>query len=1131
MITSLKLKGFKSLGAEYNFEFSRNFTAIVGPNGSGKSNILDALKWILGEGAASGLRITRQSDLLFQGSKSVDKAELTEVILRLSSDDDKGTLKRIYSDETGSILTFDGKKITLQELEAVKSRFNLNGEGFALIGQGEISAAIHQRPRERRRQLDELFKISHYREKREDTLKRLTEHKEESQRIQTLIAELEQRRSEISDDVKIAVQAQGIIDNLEIIRREYYLFKRSENERNESDLQAQKHNIISELDKLRRYSRFWRLALKYYEEKLTSGVSQENYKSQLEEINSRKNSIHRLAFQSASQVHSIQERRKFLVDELAKLQAQKLLIAEERRTAQDEKNNLSQEVRVKKEEFSERKRIFQEAQLQAQRDSSKRTKLLEDIANFTLKRSKLAADINALGTSEKNNLQEIQKLQAQQKEKQIIIDKLSERKKALDEKFTSLSISSRKQNSEVKAIRQELNTLENRYNSLSSTNIYSTGIFPEPVRLILEASKKNLLQSKPQAAADVFSCLSSDVAEAIEAYLGIRQYYLLVHTIEEAQEGINMLKRTKSGRVTYLALERCRPRNIDTRINVGGKVTGWAMDLITVKDEWINAISHLMGDLLIVEDYDTAGKLMREGVRFPIATLEGEVFAPSGAISGGVSRQRAGAVVAKQKFDEVNAQLETLRNSINEVKETLQDGLEREKNLRLEFEEVSNQLEAVRDEINSAQRELKSTTRELERIISEHMNSEAHSQKLLEDFDETGRILQELEITLAELPDPHEVSYEHVISPLERELTLLQDKLNVTAALYKRVNDEFITVTANIERTQGEISSGESLEDEHRKKLSELGREKVRAYREELELRRQAEKHKDESANVKSKLEFVRAKVDKLNSNISSVNNQVSEFEAKILQIENEINQLIELWGEKYPYDPDEARQIDNFRELSSSMRRLERELKVLGDYNLGALSEDKSLISRVEFLTEQLEDVNNAAEELSTWIENIDAKVENEFTASMRRIDARFNELFQRLFGGGEAHLKLQPAQSIWDRGVEIFAQPPGKNLQNMTSLSGGEQSLTSTALIFATLEEAKTPLAVLDEIDAALDEYNLLRLAELIKEYSRTIQIIAMTHRRITMESADILYGVTMFESEPGLTQTTAIDPKNFN
>ena len=209
-------------------------------------------------------------------------------------------------------------------------------------------------------------------------------------------------------------------------------------------------------------------------------------------------------------------------------------------------------------------------------------------------------------------------------------------------------------------------------------------------------------------------------------------------------------------------------------------------------------------------------------------------------------------------------------------------------------------------------------------------------------------------------------------------------------------------------------------------------------------------------------------------------------------------------------------------------MRKLERELKALGVYNLGALSEDQSLIERTDFLEEQLEDARMASDELKLLIEETDKQVETLFMTALQNIDRRFNELFNRLFGGGEARLQVQEGDNIWDRGVEIYARPPGKQLHNITQLSGGEQSLTAIAHLFASLEVAGVPLAVLDEVDAALDEYNLIRFATLAKEYSKTIQLLVMTHRRTTMEQADIIYGVTMVE--PGLSRIVGINIEDY-
>ncbi len=219
---------------------------------------------------------------------------------------------------------------------------------------------------------------------------------------------------------------------------------------------------------------------------------------------------------------------------------------------------------------------------------------------------------------------------------------------------------------------------------------------------------------------------------------------------------------------------------------------------------------------------------------------------------------------------------------------------------------------------------------------------------------------------------------------------------------------------------------------------------------------------------------------------------------------------------------------MEGGRDLTGALRRLERDLKALGPYNLGALSEDVSLTERVDFLSEQLEDVRNGVDELKHLISETDSQVEAIFTRAMTEIDARFNALFQRLFAGGEARLILQEDGEIWDRGVEIYARPPGKRLQNISQLSGGEQSLTAIAHLFAALEAAQMPLAVLGEADAALDEYNLIRFSDLAREYSRSLQLIVMTHRRTTMERADRSYGVTMVE--PGLSRTVSIDVEDY-
>ncbi len=1114
-ISSLRLKGFKSFGTQCDFAFSQNFTAIVGPNGSGKSNILDALKWILGEASASGLRITRQSDLLFQGSGSSPPASSAEVTLRLTGGNERSTLRRIYSQEAGSSLYVDGRKILLQELDSVKQRFGLEGEGFALIGQGEISQTIHQRPKERRKQLDALFGIERYREKRDDSLKKLQDAQSEAGRIKTLIDELQARRSEISEEVDVAVQAQGIMDSLEVLRHDYYFVKRYNCEREQSEFELQRHILESRLEGLERWGRLWAFGLKSYEERLKGYDGNEKYTARLEALTSRKDAIHRKAFRLSAQVRDIKARRKILTDELDTLTVQREALSQERERTHSEHEKLGIELRGKKEEYSQREAEIRKSQNEAKAVITRRKKVLDDMAGLRLNLSRKEAELKA-SSSNDAILHEISESESELSSHQELLTRLNDRKASLEEEFTRLSQSYQQKASEIQAIRRELSHSESQYNQISGTfNL------PEPVRIILTAAEKNILLSRPKAAADVFTCSSPEVAEAVEAFLGGRQYWLLVHTMEEAQEGIDFLKLNRAGRATYLALERCRARERDYRLAFGDGVIGWVMDLVSVADEWKAAISHMMGDLLIVRDYATGAEIVRHGARFPVATAEGDIFASNGTVSGGAIRQKSGAVTSRQKAQEISAKITELTGKLEALSES-------EREIRSQAEETEARLEDVRSEINAEQRALKSVSKNLERLRNEKAELESRSQKLSREIEDMAGKIEALEAELSGLPEVHEDDSEALLSPLRNEIRLLTERLNVTRTLYERVDGDYSRAVAGIERAEAEISSGLETERANREELSRLGREKVSAYREELSLRQEIAKKHNEFAGAMRRLEAVRKKSARSSENISAMKGNISQIDGKIAHVEAECSQLIELWEEKYPYDAGEASTTEGGRELTSSLRKLERELKSLGAYNLGYISEDQSLAERIDFLTDQLDDVNTSADELTALIADTDSQVERSFTASMSKIDSRFNELFVRLFGGGEARLTLQDGDSVWDRGVEIFARPPGKKLQNISQLSGGEQSLTSIALIFATLEAAGSPLAVLDEVDAALDEYNLVRFAELAREYSHSVQIIAMTHRRATMERADLIYGVTMIEA--GLSATVGINPENY-
>ena len=1132
-IEHLHLKGFKSFGSCCEFSFPAGFTAIVGPNGSGKSNILDGLRWILGEGSPSALRIVRQSDLLFQGSATVPPAREAEVTLRLSGADGTATLRRQYSAEGGAVLQVDGVRIRMQDLDEVKARFMLEGESFAFIGQGEVSEAIHQRPMQRRHHLELLFGIDRYRRRREETNLRLESALAEVQRIETLIRELENRREEIAPEVAVAVEAQGILDNLEVLRRDFYFSRRFALEDRERGLRSQQQSLRAHEDLARQWHGLWRSAVSAAEERLRSqGFDESAFLAREQEFAARKGALRRQAFQTWTRVRAILGERSVLDEERGRLEEEeRLLLAERERTRAEE---ALQEARLAElqQALAERLKEMEESRASLERERLRRQALRDEHAERSLFVSRSEARLRALSAAEEEGRVELACLREERERLEggtgePELAHWEERHRTLAEAHAAAYTACQKDAAVLQQLRSERTRQEAELDALKENT--ESSLYPEPVRLLLSASRLNRMRSRPEVAAEAFSC-PSGIAPALEAYLGGRQFWLLVRTLDEAQEGIELLKQRRAGRATYLPLERCRPRDRDARFRLPSTgVVGWAMDLIQVRSPWEPALLHMMGDLLIVEDFALGSGLAKQGARFPIATLDGEVFAPSGTVSGGRGRQRASAIVVNQQIAQAQEAIEELCRRIEEADGALRADEAREQELSTARDGAAAELERLRTDAAASTRALAALRASVERLEADRAQGAARAEELKADLRSSGERTKALEEELSGLNEiADEEGMEAALAPMRAELSLAEERLRGARAIAERMEGEYAALSGQVERLTEEAEAGRREEAERRTLLGGIGRERLTLHREEQKLARRLEEERGRLRQAHFRLERLRARSSRADAAESGRQAEIAALEERLTAVGAERGQLMELWDEKYPYDAAEAREVEGGRDLIASLRKLERELKALGPYNLGALSEDTSLTERVDFLSDQLEDVRGGADELRELIRQTDAQVEATFVGAMAEIDARFNALFQRLFAGGEARLTLQEGTNIWERGVDIYARPPGKKLQNISQLSGGEQSLTAIAQLFAALEVAKVPLAVLDEVDAALDEYNLIRFADLAKEYSRSLQLIVMTHRRTTMERADLIYGVTMVE--PGLSRIVGIDVESY-
>jgi chromosome segregation protein len=1156
-IERLHLKGFKSFGTPQELLFSRGFTAIVGPNGSGKSNLLDALRWVLGDGGLQRLRISRQGDLLFSGSASVPPAPAAEVSVTLKRDGGGAApsclLRRSYTHETGAAVTVDGARARLSDLDDVKREWRLEGDQFAFIGQGEVAEAIRQRPAQRRAYLDLLFGIDRYRRKRTEASAKLQASGEESLRLEALAAELANRRDEIAPAVELASRAKVIRDGLEEKRRAYYFHRRKITEEEISSLDIEMAALEGAAASDLRWKRLWQRT----GEELSAGADLlageiASLRDARAELARKRDEIQKNCFAAAAAVREIRSRRAPLAGEEETLLKRQGELAAERDELASREEKLLRELEAATGERDCLKARMDELRETFDREREKRQARSRALSALNAERESLQSGLagkEAFLTGCRGRITEAGGALSALKEEiggaAERIAALEAREKQVVEAHGEAFAASRKTAAALQQARRETAALEASAEDLKNAESSS---YPEPVRFLVSAGRLGRLPVNLAVAAETFAC-PAQVARAMEAYLGGRQYWVFVETLADAGVCIEMLKERRAGRATFLPLEKSRPRRPDRafRLPEGG-VVGWAMDLAEPLPEWRDCVHHLLGDLLIVRDYPTGSSLAAEGVRFPLVTLEGEVFLSSGTVSGGRGRQTEGAIERRRRIGECLERLEGAKNSVASLGRMLEKEEAAERALGAEKEALALELRRERAALQEKTRDCDLAAASLERLSGEASRAEEDIKAWRERLASMAAEAEALSAPAGEDGGGEDfASLSDRFTAAENARALLAERLAAASDLKGRAAAELERTAerlGRLEREKEEIASRERGElDRLRKQGAERGVLVREGRRRDGELEALLEKEK----RLEFSLSKVAGRLDRARAREAKGEERARSLGAKKESLSSELSRLVEAWDGQYPYVPSEAPSRGDGEAAAASVRRLERELKALEPVEWGALSENASLESRIAFLEDQLSDVRSAITGLRELIGETDRHVGVLFSEALEKINERFNALFQRLFGGGEARLRLQAPEApadgegegeasspAWDSGVEIVARPPGKHLQNLAQLSGGEQSLTAIAYLFASMEAAGAPLAVLDEVDAALDESNLLRFGDLAREYAFSpdrgsgIQLIVMTHRRATMERADILYGVTL--AEPGLSAVVGMKAEDW-
>ena len=1125
-IERLTLKNFKSFGGSHELPFAPGFTAIVGPNGSGKSNILDGLRWVLGESGAARLRITRQSDLIFQGSAGLSEATETEVTLDLSEGGSHGHLRR-HLDANGGTLFINGARTRVLDLAQFKQQWHLEGDKSAFIGQGEVGAAVLQKPFQRRLQLEELFGIDLYRKKRDGAQEELKQSDEELLRLNTLMGELRARREEIAPDLINARKAKEYQARLEELRCALYHTRRNADEQRLKALEERHAAMQGRLGACERWAKLWKKALdllreagsEYARERGRLADALEELQPRLDDVLRREMALNSEKSEGEFALRRFGEEHDRLDSQLKDEEKRRGELAAQTGKMTSEYDSLNVRVGDLEDRLSKRDERLEEAR-------RKRQELLEREAGLLEEAQQKAARAATLGSQSKDREDVLAGLQAK-------CDELSTRHTEADEKLEALedalellknqraeaATQSQEMAIRAQSLRREIAKAENELESLRSRA--EAGLYPKPVQMVLGAVKLGRLRIETVPAVEAFTC-DAQLAACLEAYLGGRQYWLLVDTMAQARVGIDLLKDRNGGRATFLPLERCRvPRA--GKAPAGSGVLGWAIDLVTPDPRWLPAMQHLLGDLLVVKDYDTGARLAATA-RFPIVTLDGEVFSPSGTVSGGKTAHNVGAITLRNMIEETERQIAADRKAQAEAAARLEAAEEAERKASAALDAKNREADEQRQTTEVLRRALREQSEELRSLRVEEANAESRIGQLKDEVKaaeaEAAKVRAQIE-ALA-LPDGDDAESRE-LAELRTQALLAGERLAAKKTELERsvraVSDLRRELAANAAQSREAVAKLAALSERETTLRAEKA-ERV-AQKKEIEARVAELDSRNTRAAARMERQLLRSQKAQTAFDTLTRDELLARTESE--KTRERLADLIAANEEKYPYPEDFIPSGETIEKLENSARYVERQLRELGDVNMGALSEDQSLAERLEYLGGQLADVQKGMDGLKDLIANTDKQAGTLFNNALVKIDRRFDEIFQRLFDGGEAHLRAQEGMDLWETGVEIVARPPGKKTLYLAQLSGGEQSLTALSLLFASMEVAKVPLAVLDEVDAALDEANLTRFAKMVAEYSKNLQVIAMTHRRQTMEHAEVMYGVTM--SEPGLSQIVSV------
>lgn len=1165
-LKKLELQGFKSFADKTVLEFKPGITAVIGPNGSGKSNISDAIRWVLGEQSVKALRGSKLEDVIFAGTQARKSVSFAEVDITFDNTD--GKLPVDYSEVTitrrvyrnGESEFFINKNsCRLKDIVELFMDTGIGRDGYSIIGQGRIDEILSTKSEERRHIFEEAAGIVKYRTRKEEAEKKLENTKQNLLRINDIVSEiltqldpletqaekakifleLRERLKYLEIGLFISNIQKGKVKLEEIVEQIENISEQLDDENDKlSSIQEKKEELRIELEELfakinEEQNAMFETQNNIEKQKADIGIFKEriqhneekfeSYAEEIEKFNQRKQELEQdKEDRTAKKTRLSLDKEKFskeLEEKEAKLSELTADLTSEQKQIEDKKQKIMDNIDLKFEKME----VLRDLTSNTEANSRRISQIDEEIGD----------NIHSLDKERMIKEDAMQGLNQVSSERNKLLKKLEELLQIKNECSTKIQ----SYESDIRKAADELHNKESRYRFLVETENEFEGYNRAVKEVLSKCQKDTSFGSNICGALASLISVPSEYETAIEMSLGAYVQNIVTENESDAKRAIEFLKANNLGRASFLPISSAKGSKLNENFKGMSGVIGVASDLISYDKKYSNVILSLLGRTLIVEKIDDAINVSKKfKYSFKIVTLDGDVVNPSGQMSGGSMIKKTTSLLGRSReieelkvlVKDLKDKHEKLNNELEEYKKNVEDSLsefddvsekiqainisfatENQKMTEIEnnIDRISKKVELLKGEKEKLQEQIKVGNLDIDAINDFIKNLDNENNEMQSDVDSFGEknsekqsLIDELNSDIVDLKisvssfDESSLSIDEMVEMLNQEIENCKQNVDNRVNGREKLLAENEELKEKIDTIKLEISNSDNLAIEAEKKIEEL-------------------KQTRESKNAEAIA--IDEKIESQFKTIDILKEQVSKLDVKKTKIETDIETIQNKMWEDYETTPNNA---TNYAEVEAGtakeVEKIKADIKKLGTINVNAIEEFKALKDRYDFLSVQKEDLENSEKALTKIISDMVEIMKIQFANQFELINKNFSEVFVELFGGGRASLRLSDETNILESGIEIEVQPPGKKLQNMMLLSGGERALTAIALLFAILKLNPSPFCILDEIEAALDDVNVYRYADYLKNFSERTQFLIITHRKGTMEAANTLYGVTMQE-----------------